>query len=327
MSRILSICIPTLNRCELLCKALRSIFGSALDWREVEVCVSNNCSDKDYAALEQALSEAPAGLELRYVIQPARLPIDDHMLAVKQMARAPFLYFLGDDDFFLEGQLPQLMALIKEEKPDLAIFNGRLVNADDAVIGQHFALPARRYDQIEDAFTDLRDKGMFGAVLVQARHLDDAHFRALSGTAHGYGCYWFSLLEQHLAQLPLKIMVPGFPLVALRMAAKNYSPLEVYFRDIPYEIAVYQRHLPPGLPQALNHRFAEDYFRKVSSFVFLAQMRLSGMDILRIKDIHPAFYRRHQFKISAIDTLVRTGAYENLKRVYKAIVKPLRASA
>lgn len=327
MSRILSICIPTLNRCELLCRALRSIFESSIDWEEVEVCVSNNCSDQDYAPLEALLAAAPVGLTLRHIVQPARLPIDEHMLAVKHLAQSPYIYFLGDDDFFIAGQLPRLLALIKDGTPDLAIFNGQLVNSEDAVIGQHFKLPARQYDDVPGAFRDLRDKGMFGAVLVKACHLDDRDFRALSGTAHGYGCYWFSLLKEHLANRPVKIMVPDFPLVALRMAAKNYSPLEVYFRDIPYEIAVYQRHLPTGLPQALNHQFAQDYFRKVASFVFLAQMRLSGMEIRRVKDINPGFYQAHRLRIEGIDALVRTGAYQVLKRIFKVLVKPWRATA
>ena len=324
MTRTLSICIPTLNRCDLLCQALQSIFGATIDPREVEICISNNCSEHDYAALEHLLAEAPDGLEIRYVVQPQRLPLDEHMLAVRQMATSPYLYFLGDDDFFLEDELPRLMALIAQEAPDLAIFNGRLVDATNAVIGQHFALPPRHYDDIAAAFDDLRDKGMFGAVLVQARHIDDTHFKALFGTAHGYGCYWFSLLSEQPGRARIHIVVPDFPLVALRMGAKNYSHLEVYFRDIPYEIAVYQRHLPAGRPQWLNHRFASRYLTKISSFTFLAQMRLSGVEILSIRDINPAFFERHGLKIRAIDALVRSGGYEVLKRVYQQTIKRWR---
>lgn len=305
--------------------ALRSIFSANIDQRRVEICISNNHSEHDYNALERLLSEVSSNIEIRYVMQPCRLQIDEHMLAVKQMATAPFLYFLGDDDFFLDDQLPRLMTLIDHEAPDLAIFNGQLIDAKNVVIGRHFALPPIRYDNVASAFNDLRDKGMFGAILVQARHLDDAHFKALFGTAHAYGCYWFSLMSGKPTQACIKIMIPDFPLVALRMAAKNYSLLEVYYRDIPYEIAVYSRRLPSGPPQQLNHRFATRYFRKTSSLMFLTEMRLAGVEILQIRDINPAFFNRYLLKIRIADALVRSGYYLALKRVYQLTLKRWRA--
>jgi glycosyltransferase involved in cell wall biosynthesis len=318
MSRILSICIPTLNRCEFLCKALKSIFDVKWDPSRVELCISNNASEHDYTAVERTLEAAPEALTIRYVVQAARLQVDEHMLALKNLATSPYVYFLGDDDYFLDGQLPLLLDLVEREAPDLAIFNGTLVDGQDQVLRPHFNLPARRYSSISTAFNDLRDKGMFGAVLVKASHLDDENFRRLFGTAHGYGCYWFSLLSAHLRQQPLIIMIPAFPLVALRMAAKSYSRLEVYFRDILYEIAVYQRYLPPGLPQQLNDQFGRQYLRKISSVIFLTQMRNSGVEIKNIRNINPGFYQQHRLKIVISAFLARSGGYELFKRIYRS---------
>lgn len=325
MSRLLSICIPTLNRCGFLCKALSSIFDAKWDLRKVELCVSNNASEHDYSPVEMLLATAPKALAIRYVVQPARLSLDEHMLAVKNLATSPYIYFLGDDDFFLEGQLPLLLDLVERESPDLAIFNGTLVDGQDKVIGSHFDLPAKRYSSISMAFDDLRDKGMFGAVLVKAVHLDDSNFRRLFGTAHGYGCYWFSLLSVYSSQPPLTVMIPTFPLVALRMAAKSYSHLEVYFRDIPYEIAVYQRYLPAGLPQQLNDQFKTRYLRKICSIKFLTQMRNSGVEIKSIRNIDPGFYRQHQLKIAISEFLAKSGGYELLRCIYKSFVKRKRS--
>jgi glycosyltransferase involved in cell wall biosynthesis len=315
----LSICIPTLNRCDFLCAAVKSIFDAGWDPGRVEVCISNNASEHDYSALTQLLASAPQGLRVRYCVQPKRLPVDEHMLAVRCMANADHIYFLGDDDRFLDGQLPQLLALIDRESPDLAIFNGVLIDAAEAVIGRHFTLPPRTYPDVVTAFRDLRNKGMFGAVLVKAEHLQEHHFRALFGSSHAYGCYWFSLLEAHVEQRPAKIMIPYFPLVGLRMAAKTYSALDVYYRQIPYEIAVYRRYLPAGVPQQVNLQFEQDYDRMISSFSFLSQMRFAGMPIRQIEGISPRIYRRHAWKVRAADFLVSSGAYEHLRRIYRTL--------
>lgn len=316
----LSICIPTLNRCEFMCAALQSIFDADWDHRRVEVCISNNASHKDYGTLECLLASAPPGLRVHYRVQPERLPVDEHMFAVRHMAVADHIYFLGDDDRFLEGQLPRLLDLIDREAPDLAIFNGVLIDAADAQIGRHMSLPPRTYPDAISAFRDLRDKGMFGAILVKASHLQDHYFKALFGTSHGYGCYWFSLLETQARQQSARIMIPDFPLVGLRVAAKTYNQLDVYYRHIPYEIAVYRRYLPAGLPQLANLRFERDYERMISSLIFLSRMRFAGMPVRQIEGIHPGFYRRHAWKVRAADLLVNSGLYEGLRRMRRVIL-------
>ncbi|MBB3282880.1 Glycosyltransferase involved in cell wall bisynthesis [Mitsuaria sp. PDC51] len=316
----LSICIPTLNRCALLCAALRSIYAAGWDRRRVEVCISDNASEEDYGALHALLAEAPPGLSVRYLKQPRRLPIDASMYAVRNMASGDYLYFLGDDDHFLDGEASRLLTLIDQEAPDLAIFNGILIDAEDRVVGNHFQLPPRTYNDVFQAFDDLRDKGMFGAVLVRSAHLQAAHFEALFGTAHGYGCYWFSLLdERHLGGRAPKIMIPGFALVALRMAAKSYNLLDVYYRQIPYEIAVYRRHLPAGRAQRANLRFERAFHRKIASLRFLLPMRAAGMSILDIEALYPAFHDRHALKLRWADWLVRSGAFARLKTIYRLL--------
>lgn len=325
MSPILSICIPTLNRCDYLQKAIKSIFDAQCDLSKVELCISNNASDHDYSTIKDLLSSSPKSLTIKYVEQQIRLPVDEHMLVVKKLAMAPYIYFLGDDDFFLSEQLHLLVDLVEREAPDLAIFNGILVNERDQVIGAHFNLPAQRYSSISSAFYDLRDKGMFGAVLVKALYLDDTYFRHLFGTAHGYGCYWFSLFAANLRQQPITVMIPNFPLVSLRMAAKSYNRLEVYFRDIPYEIAVYQRYLPVGLAQQLNEHFKIRYQRKVSSYIFLTQMANLGVEIKKIKNINPGFYRQYRMRIAISEYLARSGIYEFFKHIYKSFIQRKRS--
>lgn len=319
MTTVLSICIPTLNRPEYFCVALNSILSANIEWSLIEICISNNASDVSYSAAQKIINSAPNGIEIKYIEQKQRLSIDEHMMFVKNMANSPYIYFLGDDDYFLEGQLPLLVNFIKEESPDLAIFNGMLVDGNDNVLGSHFDLPEKIYLDIEEAFLNLRDKGMFGSVLVKCKHLNDENFIRLFGTAHGYGCYWFSLLSIDSLEKPPVVIIPRFPLVALRMANKNYNLLDVYLRDIPYEIAIYQRYLGPGLPQRLNEKFKKKYFRKISSVQFLVQMLYSVDDAWKIKNINPEFYARKRLNIWLSIFLVRSGVFKVAKSVYRLI--------
>ena len=304
--------MPTLNRCDYACKALLSIYNQAEAHHAIEVTISNNCSDHNYDLLEGLLDKCPEDLSLGYTIQKNRLTLDEHMHALVNLAKGRYVYYLGDDDYFLDEQLILLVELVVRYLPDLAIFNGRLVDESGEMIGKHFYLPEKIYTCINEAFLDLRDKGTFGAVLVRREYLDDASFKALIGTSHAYGCFWLSLLRVYNSLGSCCIIIPGFELVALRMAEKSYSKLIVYFRDIPYELAVYQRHLPPGSPQRLNYAFARRYYRRVTSFYFLASLYASGSPLHELANINPSVYMRTRVQILISKILVRTGFYNML---------------
>jgi glycosyltransferase involved in cell wall biosynthesis len=310
--------MPTLDRCNYARKALSSIYNQAEAHHAIEVVISNNCSDHDYELFESLLDACPDGLSLSYTVQKNRLTLDEHMHALVNLAKGRYVYYLGDDDYFLDEQLILLVELVARCMPDLAIFNGRLIDEAGEVIGSHFYLPEKIYTCVNEAFLDLRDKGTFGAVLVRRDYLDDVSFRALIGTSHAYGCFWLSLLKVYNSLGSCCIIIPGFELVALRMAEKSYSKLIVYFRDIPYELAVYQRHLPPGSPQKLNYTFARRYYRKVTSIIFLAGLQASGSPLYELANINPSVHKKTRVKILISKVLVLTGLYNML---YK--LKPL----
>lgn len=318
---VLSICIPTLNRCSYACAAVSSIFEATWDCTRVEVCLSNNASEHDYGELERLLAQAPSGLTVKYVVQSKRLTADEHMFAVKSMATAEHVYFLGDDDLFLPDHLPRLLALIDAEAPELAVFDGHLIDAAGTRVGRHLGVPARTFTDPIEAFDVLRDKCMFGALLVRASLLHERHFKALFGTSHAYCCFWFSLLETARPGTT-KILIPDFPLVGLRVAEKTYSALDVYYRQIPYEMAVYRRHLSPGQAQHANHRFERRYERMISSVGFLVQMTFAGMPVSELRDLAPNFHERHAWKIRLAGFLVRSGIY----RAARAISHRLRGA-
>lgn len=300
-----------MNRAALMVQALQSVHHADFDRSRVQICISNNHSDEDYTEVLTLIEEMRESLKIDYIEQPKRLTLDESMLETLHLAEGIYVYFLGDDDYFLEGQIPKLMALIDNQNPDLAIFNGIAVDSSNNALGSHFQLPAKVYTNINQAFEDLRDKGSYGAVLVKKALLNTSHFRALFGTSHAYGCYWISILNN--LDHPKTIMIPDFPLVALRTGKKSYNHIKVYFSDIPHEIDVYKKLLNPGLPQELNNGFEKRYYSKTESLRFLIYLLDIGMKLEFIESINATIFKRIKLKIVIAKLLFYSRTYEAMR--------------
>lgn len=320
----LSICIPTLNRPELLLQSLNSIFNEHSLHCQLEICISNNASSADYSVVETLLDGKAAQWNIKYVRHADRLPLDVNHHYVKRLATADYIFFLGDDDFFLRDELPKLLDFITRTKPNLAIFNGFKVNEENGYLGTLFALPPRVYESIDIAFSDLWDKGSFGAVLVRREMLTDADFQQLYGTDHAYGCYWTSLFRIHERGEPLKITVPNFPCVAVRCAKKNYNHIDVYFKTIPYEFHIRRQIVKIESLRRVIEIEAASFERFQSSIRFLCYLRSSGNDLDAIRTINPPFYFKHQRSIRFSQNFGISKAYRILSYLYRAAVNNVR---
>ncbi|OIR09413.1 abequosyltransferase RfbV [mine drainage metagenome] len=317
MKKLLSICIPTMNRPDWLLQAINSILASNLFLERIEICISNNCSERDYSEVERRIESASNLCKICYVRHDLRITLDENHHYVKKMSNGEYVYFLGDDDYFLKGQIAKLFDFIEAEKPDLAIFNGLLVDGNNNYLGRHFNLPSKEYLSLDAAFMDLRDKGMFGAVLVRRDFLQDEDFSNLYGTSHGYGCYWFSILKKYEQSLGVRIFIPDFPCVALRCSEKNYNHIYVYYRDIPYETAVFKRFAQPGEAQRLIARFEQMLNTRISSFRFMCALSDFGCDLSLIKTINPVFYSKYSLRIKFARVISRSKIYKIIKDCYR----------
>jgi len=297
MKLLLSICIPTMNRPALLMQAVNSIITDNAFLNEIEICISNNCSESNYSEVEQLIKSASSMCKINYVRHNTRLSLDGNHLYVKQMASSEYVFYLGDDDYFLPKELPKIVELVSAEQPDLAIFNGIVVDEDNVPRGNHFDLPPRVYRTVAETFRDLRDKGSFGSVLVKKNLLDEKYFLALHGTSHAYGCFWLSLLWQEQKNIPIKVMIPSFQGVALRTGEKNYNHIAVYFRDILFSMTVFRKYAPPGRAQLLLDASEAKYYRHIFSLRFLVNLSASGVDLGEIKKYHNLYYRKLRMKI------------------------------
>ncbi len=120
MPPVLSICIPTYNRAELLRSAIHSLAYQINELGdEVELVVSDNCStDNSRDVVERVQQQCP----IRYHRNAENVGAMRNILSlVREHARGEFCWVIGDDEMIRDGGVRKLLQAIKEHS-DLDYF-------------------------------------------------------------------------------------------------------------------------------------------------------------------------------------------------------------
>ena len=110
----ITICIPTYNRANCLENCLNSIaIASKNHLKQFEVCISDNGStDNTRVVVENAESL----FDITYFRNETNLGIPRNFLKVVSMAKAEFIWLIGDDDLLLPDTFDRLLPLLNENK-------------------------------------------------------------------------------------------------------------------------------------------------------------------------------------------------------------------
>lgn len=132
--KVLSICIPTYNRAELLRIALLSLTPQVQELQdEVELIVSDNCSpDQTKEVVEWAQQFGP----LRYNRNQENIGPCRNMLSVTELAQGEFCWILGDDDLVRPGGVKRVLQVIKEN-PEIDYVFVNLAHIAYAALGNY----------------------------------------------------------------------------------------------------------------------------------------------------------------------------------------------
>ncbi|MCA8829546.1 glycosyltransferase [Hymenobacter pini] len=108
---LLSICVPTYQRPELLARALRSIGPLSA---EVEVVVSDNSTQNDYSEqiTTHVLADQPAA-QWRYYRNAPGCNAATNWVACVERARGHYILMLHDDDYLLPGGLATMLQTLR----------------------------------------------------------------------------------------------------------------------------------------------------------------------------------------------------------------------
>ena len=105
---LLSICIPTYNRSEILNGNLSRIHNQIKGKNlPIEIIVSDNCSADNTANIVQAhISE---GMPINYIRNNENLGMDGNFAQCYRRASGKYILVLGDDDYLRKGKLEKLL--------------------------------------------------------------------------------------------------------------------------------------------------------------------------------------------------------------------------
>jgi glycosyltransferase involved in cell wall biosynthesis len=114
---LLSVVIPTYNRCELLQGTLQSVLAQSITG--FEVVVSDNCSDDDTREVTEGFVDS----RMRYIRTPRHTSIADSWEFARSHARGTFVMMLSDDDALVRDALARFGEEHHEHRADLLFCN------------------------------------------------------------------------------------------------------------------------------------------------------------------------------------------------------------
>lgn len=115
---LISIAIPTYNRCEVLSETLSALAKHPELLRsDIELVISDNASSDNTESIIFDFSSR-TGKHVVYQCNESNLGIDANIHAVSHLATGRYLLLMSDDDFLRPGALSRLTLMI-EETPDL----------------------------------------------------------------------------------------------------------------------------------------------------------------------------------------------------------------
>lgn len=113
---LLSICIPTYNRCDLLRENLIRLVRQVDEVLEskVEILVSNNSSTDETDKMVKAL--ICDGKQIIYNKNKENLGPDKNFLKCIDLARGEYVWILGDDDYLKDGAIKKVISILQNNQ-------------------------------------------------------------------------------------------------------------------------------------------------------------------------------------------------------------------
>ncbi|MDD5367633.1 MAG: glycosyltransferase family 2 protein [Anaerolineaceae bacterium] len=137
---LLSICIPTYNRAELLCKALESILPQVARRDQIEVVVCDNAStDGTKDVVDRLIQSYPL---LRYHRNEKNLGFDGNIVVCIEQGRGRYISLFSDDDISLPGSYGRILKEIQTYEPAILYVNHFPFREGDPRLAEGLKMPA-----------------------------------------------------------------------------------------------------------------------------------------------------------------------------------------
>lgn len=128
---LISICIPSFNRDKEIYKSVKKILECYTNSKEIEICVSDNCSTDNTAIL---LNEFKQYSNFSFNRNSQNMKFDYNLLKVAKMANGEYVLFLGDDDELQTEYLNEIISILKLKVGIEAIFSNYSIQTSNRAI-------------------------------------------------------------------------------------------------------------------------------------------------------------------------------------------------
>lgn len=142
MSPLLTVCIPSYNRPEQLQHLLSTIDCKPA---EIEIVIREDASPKR-AEIRDVVGEFKdvSSYNVLYIENKSNLGYDGNFRALIQSASGVFILFLGDDDWFIKGQLDLYLGFLKNNMDVGYVLRSRLALHPDGTLEPFRYFPSSR---------------------------------------------------------------------------------------------------------------------------------------------------------------------------------------
>jgi glycosyltransferase involved in cell wall biosynthesis len=110
---ILTIAIPTYNGSKTINKLLNSVLIQTFNHDEIEILVSDNCSNDNSVSLINSFRKKYPHINLNLNINLMNLGYDKNIVKLIDSSNGEYIWFIGDDDFLVEDSISSVINKIK----------------------------------------------------------------------------------------------------------------------------------------------------------------------------------------------------------------------
>lgn len=135
----LEILIPTFNRAKDLQKNLSQLSSQITDQglnRTISISISDNCSEDQTKSVVTNFKQKNPTIEVNYTRNSSNIGLEPNVLQLLKNATAPYILWLGDDDYLAEGYLSFVLDKIKNNDVGVIITGLASLKKDGSVIVQ-----------------------------------------------------------------------------------------------------------------------------------------------------------------------------------------------
>jgi abequosyltransferase len=136
---LLTIAIPTFNRCGVLRQLLVSLSAQVPDDGSVEVLVSDNASPDDTSRVVEDARQK--GLRVEYIRNAKNVGADGNFLQCYERAAGRYIWIFSDDDLLRPGALGEILNYLSREEYDLVYVSSAGFAGDPPEAGPHASVP------------------------------------------------------------------------------------------------------------------------------------------------------------------------------------------